>query len=379
MREYNAHPESGVDGDGTVLVVMGTRPEAIKLAPVVAALRAQERLRSVIVATSQHRELLQQALSPFGLVADEDLQVMTEGQTPAQVASAVIARLEPLLGKLRPRWTVVQGDTASAFAAAVAAFYAQVPVAHVEAGLRSGRLDAPFPEEFNRRGVAVAATLHCAPTPRAAENLRREGVSETAIAMVGNTVVDAVRFILGKVGGRPAVKEGKPQILVTLHRRESFGTPLERVLRALRQLAEERAGKLRLIYPVHPNPNISGPARRLLHGVPGVELVPPLDYPELLRTFAASRFAVSDSGGIQEEAPSVGVPVLVVREVTERPEVVEAGWAKLVGTDAERLLAEARRLLEDDAARAAMTAGPNPFGDGHAGERIATLLAQRPE
>lgn len=356
---------------------MGTRPEAIKLAPVVAALRRQGRLRPVVVATSQHRELLQQALAPFGLAPDEDLQVMTEGQTPARVAAAVIERLEPLLARLAPAWTVVQGDTASAFAAAVASFYAGVRVAHVEAGLRSGRLDAPFPEEFNRRGVAVATALHCAPTELAAANLRREGVPVDAIAVTGNTIVDAVQVILGRERRGGSAPTDRQQILVTLHRRESFGQPLERVLLALRQLAGERAGALRIVYPVHPNPNVSVPAHRILGGVNGVELLAPLDYPELLRTFAASRFAISDSGGIQEEAPSVGVPVLVAREVTERPEVIEAGWARLVGTDPDLLLAEARRLLDDNAAVAAMTSGPNPFGDGRASERIAALLASR--
>lgn len=365
-----------MEGAKTVVVVMGTRPEAIKLAPVVAALRAQGRLKAVVVATSQHRELLQQALSPFGIVPDEDLCVMTEGQTPTRVAAAVLARLEPLLAAWRPAWTVVQGDTTSAFAAAVTSFYAGVPVAHVEAGLRTGRLDAPFPEEFNRRGVAQATALHCAPTPRAAANLRREGVAEEVIAITGNTVVDAVQRILRVTPPPPRRPTGETSVLVTLHRRESFGAPLERVLTALRQLALERGPQLHLLYPVHPNPNVRGPAHRLLGGLPGVELVEPLEYPALLAAFAASRFAISDSGGIQEEAPSVGVPVLVARDVTERPEVVEAGWAQLVGTDPERLLVAARRLLDDDAARAAMTAGPNPFGDGRAGQRIATLLAR---
>jgi UDP-N-acetylglucosamine 2-epimerase (non-hydrolysing) len=361
----------------TAVVVMGTRPEAIKLAPVVAALHGQGRLRPLVVATSQHRELLRQALAPFEIVPDHDLDVMTEGQTPAHVAAAVMTRLEPLLAVARPLWTVVQGDTTSAFAAAVTSFYAGVPVAHVEAGLRTGRLDAPFPEEFNRRGVAVATALHCAPTPRAAANLRREGVPEGAIAVTGNTVVDAVQHILRVSPPSPRRHDGSVQVLVTLHRRESFGAPLEGILTALRRLAQERRPRLRLLYPVHPNPNVAGPARRILGGVPGVELVEPLDYPALLGAFAASRFAISDSGGIQEEAPSVGVPVLVTREVTERPEVVEAGWAELVGTDPQRLLAAARRLLDDDAALAAMTSGPNPFGDGRAGARIANLLAAR--
>jgi len=357
-----------------VLVIVGTRPEAIKLAPVVEALQAQGRFRPVLVATSQHREMLRQALAPFGLEADVDLDVMTEGQTPTRVAFEVLRRLEPILLETRPAWTLVQGDTTTALAAAVASFYAGVPVGHVEAGLRTGRLDAPFPEEFNRRAAAVATTLHFAPTGRAAANLRAEGFPEDAIRIVGNTVVDAVRRILSST--RPVETGGRDLILVTLHRRESFGAPLRRVLEALRTLAVERTGRVSIVYPVHPNPSVSGPAREILGGVPGIELVEPMDYPRLLATFAAARFALSDSGGIQEEAPSVGVPVLVARETTERPEVLEAGWARLVGTDPQRILTEARRLLDDDAARSAMTPGPNPFGDGHAAERIATALAE---
>ncbi len=361
---------------GRAVIIVGTRPEAIKLAPVVRELEHRGVLDPVVVATSQHREMLRQALEPFGIEPDLDLDIMTEGQTPTRVAREVLGRIEPVLRDLRPAWIVVQGDTTSAFAAAVAAFYAGVPVAHVEAGLRTGRMDAPFPEEFNRRALAVAATLHLAPTRRAAANLEREGIPRERILVTGNTVVDAVRWILAAAppDGRPR----GPTVLVTLHRRESFGEPLARVLRAIRTLAEERAGGVRFVYPVHPNPNVSGPAREILGGVPGVELVPPMDYPELLRTFAGARFALTDSGGIQEEAPSVGVPVLVARETTERPEVVEAGWARLVGTDPEAILAAARELLDDERARRRMTSGTNPFGDGRAAERIAAALAGEP-
>ncbi len=365
--------DTGSSGKAPVLVIAGTRPEAIKLAPVVEALQARDRFRPVLVATSQHREMLRQALAPFGLEPDVDLDVMTEGQTPTRVAFEVLRRLEPVLLETRPAWTLVQGDTTTALAAAIASFYAGVPVGHVEAGLRTGRLDAPFPEEFNRRAVAVATALHFAPTDRAAANLRAEGFPEGTIRVVGNTVVDAVHRILRST--RPVQTGGKDLILVTLHRRESFGEPLRRVFGALRTLALERAGRLSIVYPVHPNPKVSGPAREILSGVPGIELVEPMDYPRLLATFAAARFALSDSGGIQEEAPSVGVPVLVARETTERPEVLEAGWAKLVGTDTDRILAEARRLLDDESAREAMTSGPNPFGDGHAAEGIAEALA----
>jgi UDP-N-acetylglucosamine 2-epimerase (non-hydrolysing) len=360
-----------------VLVVAGTRPEAIKLAPVVAALRSGGRLVPLLVATSQHREMLKQALAPFGLVPDVDLDVMTPSQTPSRVAAGVLLRLEPLLAERRPAWTIVQGDTTTALAAAWASFHAGVPVAHVEAGLRSGRMDSPFPEEFNRRALAVAASLHFAPTPRAAKNLLAEGIDPDAVLTVGNTVVDAVRAIRGAAPPVHLHRAGPPLVLLTLHRRESFGEPLRRLLAAVRTLAEERPGRLRVVYTVHPNPEVDGPAREILAGVAGVELVPPLDYPRFLDLFASARFVLTDSGGVQEEAPALGVPVLVLRDVTERPELLESGWGRLVGTDPERLLAESRRLLDDDEELGSMTSGPNPFGDGRAAERIASALAER--
>ncbi len=283
--------------------------------------------------------------------------------------------MERLLAGRRPAWTVVQGDTTTAFAAAWASFHAGVPVAHVEAGLRSGRMDAPFPEEFNRRALAVAASLHFAPTPRAAANLRSEGVDPESVLVVGNTVVDAVLSIRGAIP--PERGDGPALVVLTLHRRESFGEPLRRLLGAVRTLVEERAGRLRVVYTVHPNPEVDGPAREILAGVAGVELVPPLDYPRFLDLFASARFVLTDSGGVQEEAPSLGVPVLVLRDVTERPELLESGWGRLVGTDPERLLAESRRLLDDDAELRSMTSGPNPFGDGRAAARIAAALAER--
>lgn len=363
-------------GSNSVVVVVGTRPETIKLAPVVEALRADGRLRPVLVATSQHREMLRQALRPFDLAPDIDLDIMTVGQTPTRVAVEVLRRFESLLAENRPAWVVVQGDTTTAFAAAVAAFYSGIRVAHVEAGLRTGRLDAPFPEEFNRRAAAVATTLHLAPTARAAANLRAEGIGGDSILVVGNTVVDAVQRIRHD-SPCPAPAD-PPLVLVTLHRRESFGEPIARVLGALRSLAEENAGRVRLVYPVHPNPNVDRPAREALGGVPGIELHAPLDYPEFLDLFARARFVLSDSGGVQEEGPTLGVPVLVLRDTTERPEVLESGWGKLVGTDPDLILAESTRLLRDDAALAAMKQGPNPFGDGRAAVRIAEALADRP-
>jgi UDP-N-acetylglucosamine 2-epimerase (non-hydrolysing) len=362
------------DSRASVLIVIGTRPEAIKLAPVVESLRDSRSLRPVILATSQHREMLRQALVPFGLEPDLDLDVMTDGQSPTMVAARVLDRIERSLEDLAPAFVVVQGDTTTALAAAWASFYAGIPVAHVEAGLRSGRIDSPFPEEFNRRGVSVATSFHFAPTPGARENLLREGFAPDRILVVGNTIVDAVARILGN-RKRPEPDPGRATVLVTLHRRESFGPPLERAFGAIRRLALEKGDRVRIVLPVHPNPSVSGPARRLLQGLSNVELRPPLDYPEFLEVFSRSRFALSDSGGVQEEAPTLGVPVLIARETTERPEVLESGWGVLVGTDPDRILHESRLLLEDEDAYRARCSGPNPFGDGFAARRIVDFLS----
>ncbi len=358
-----------------VMVVVGTRPEAIKMAPVYRALQAQGSFAPVLLSTSQHRELLRQALAPFALEPEIDLQIMTEGQTPSQVASQVLALLPPILEDVRPRWLLVQGDTTTAFAAAAAAFYCRVPVAHVEAGLRSFRMDAPFPEEFNRKAVAVACSLHFAPTPRAQANLLAEGVPAETIAVVGNPVVDAVQWILKTLP--PPPQDGKKRLLVTLHRRESFGPPLAGLLQALRQLAAKHSSQLEIVYPVHPNPHVRQPAHQILGGLPGVHLVPPMDYSDFLQAFRSSRVVLSDSGGVQEEAPTLRVPVLIAREVTERPEAVESGWAHLVGTDPQKVFSQLETLLFDDAAWQRACGAANPFGDGHTGEKIAEILAQR--
>lgn len=357
-----------------VLVVVGTRPEAIKLAPVVEALRASRSLTPVLLATSQHREMLRQALAPFDLEPDLDLDVMTQGQSPTMVASRVLSRIEPHLKDLSPAFVVVQGDTTTALAAAWAAFYAGVPVAHVEAGLRSGRLDAPFPEEFNRRSISVATSIHFAPTALSRENLLAEGVDPSRVLVVGNTIVDAVQRIL-RSRPLPEMDGTRQTILVTLHRRESFGAPLERALGAVRRIALEMGDRVRIVFPVHPNPMVSGPALSILSDLPNVQLVAPLDYPDFLHAFRSSRFVLSDSGGVQEEAPTLRVPVLVARETTERPEVLEAGWGMLVGTDPEKIVEESRRLLLDETSYQARRSGPNPFGDGRAAERIAETLA----
>ncbi len=362
-----------VDTACRVAVVIGTRPEAIKLAPVVAALRNQGTATTVI-ATSQHRELLHQALAPFALVPDVDLDIMKAGQTPAEVLAAVASAMPPVLERVTPNWVVVQGDTTSALAAALTAFYARIPVAHVEAGLRSGNLAAPFPEELNRRAISTLATLHFAPTRHAAANLQREGVPDRRVLVVGNTVVDAVRMVLPDPPPR-AVGE-TPLALVTLHRRESFGAPLARMLDAVAALARERAGRLRVVYPVHPNPAVDGPARARLSGLPGVDLVAPLPYPEFLALLARARLVLTDSGGVQEEAPSLGVPVVVLRDETERPELLESGWGVLAGTDPEAILAHARSFLDDEVRRERLRATPNPFGDGHSAPRIIAAITR---
>lgn len=357
-----------------VLLIVGTRPEGIKMAPVFWALRKQRVFNPILVSTSQHRKLLRQALRPFALEPAVDLDIMTENQTPAQVASKVLALLPPVIAELEAEWVLVQGDTTTAMAAAAAAFYQRTRVAHVEAGLRSFRMDAPFPEEFNRKAIAVACTLHFAPTEKAKENLLREGVREEHILVVGNTIVDAVQHVLQ---GLPRPQpDDKRRVLVTLHRQESFGPPLFRVLGAIRKVAEKHYPAVHVTYPVHPNPNVQHAARQVLDGVPGVELVPPMDYPDFLHAFSRARVVLSDSGGVQEEAPTIGVPVLVAREVTERPEAVESGWARLVGTDPDRVLSQLEELLFDEEAWQKARGGPNPFGDGKAGEKIAAALAE---
>ena len=376
--ELTRRPRKSVRGpedrSRPILVVMGTRPEAIKLAPVVDSLRRLDAWPVVVVATSQHRDMLTQAMAAFNVHPDSDLDLMRPGQTPTQVAVAVMTGMDVLFRKLHPVAVIVQGDTTTALATAWGAFYSRIPVIHVEAGLRTRRLDSPFPEEFHRRGLAVVAALSFAPTESAKRNLLSEGVSESSIHVVGNTVVDAVRRILGP-RPRNRNKVSNRLVLVTLHRRESFGGRLEDVLRCIRRIAVERPGAVRFVFPVHPNPNVAEPVRRILSGVSGVELVPPMDYPDFLRALANARFAMSDSGGVQEEAPTVGTPVLILRDTTERPEVLESGWGRLVGTDSRRILKDARKLLDDDDALAAMMKGSNPFGDGRAANRIAATLA----
>jgi len=364
-----------------VLSIFGTRPEAVKMAPVVAELAAAPDFESLICVTAQHREMLDQVLGLFGIRPDFDLDLMQPDQSLADLTAAVIRGLDPILDEVKPDWVLVQGDTTTVMAAALSSFYHRARLGHVEAGLRTDDKWQPFPEEINRRMASVIADLHFAPTELARQNLRREGVRPDRIVVTGNTVIDALLRVadLPYDWGSGPLRQVPPDrrlITVTAHRRENFGSPLEEVFEALRTLAGEFAGDIHLVYPVHRNPNVAEPAHRLLDGVANISLVEPLDYLPMVQLLKRSHLVLTDSGGLQEEAPALGVPVLVLRQVTERPEALEAGTARLVGTDRERILEEARRLLRDPVAHAQMARAANPYGDGHASARIVEALRQ---
>jgi UDP-N-acetylglucosamine 2-epimerase len=358
-----------------VLVVFGTRPEAIKLCPVVRALNVQaDRFEVRVCATAQHRQMLDQVLDVFGITADYDLDVMRDGQSLAELSSRLLERLDPVMQEVAPGLTVVQGDTTTAFCAALASFYRNVPVGHVEAGLRTGDLSQPFPEELNRVLVSRVATLHFAPTKWAANNLLSEGVPQSAITVTGNTGIDAVLYTRDRLAGGSAgcwngIDHNARWVVVTAHRRESFGAGFERICAALRRIAE--LDGVRVVYPVHPNPNVSRVVRQNLGGHPRIHLIEPLDYVSFVDLMNRGYVLLTDSGGIQEEAPSLGKPVLVLREKTERPEAIEAGTARLVGTDIDTIVDETELLLRDDAEYERRRRIHNPYGDGRASERIA--------
>jgi len=354
-----------------ILVLYGTRPEAIKVAPVVAALeRRADRFAVTVATTAQHRELLDPVQALFGLRPDFDLDLMRPHQTPNELAARAFAALDRLLAELAPDWLLVQGDTTTAMVGAMAAFHRRVRVGHVEAGLRTGDLAQPFPEEANRRIVDLLSDALFAPTPRARDTLLGEGVPPERVHLTGNTVVDALLRIAALVPAEPRRNE----VLITVHRRESFGAPLAGIFAAFRELAAAFPS-VRFVYPVHPNPNVRGPAYQALSALPNFELHEPFDYLELVRRLRSARLVLTDSGGIQEEAPTFGTPVLVLREKTERPEGIESGVAKLVGTDRRQIVAAAEHLLSDEEAYRAMANAANPYGDGRAAERIAGILA----
>lgn len=369
-----------------VLSIFGTRPEAVKMAPVVRALAQTPGIDSRVCVTAQHRQMLDQVLNLFEIQPDVDLNLMRPDQSLPQLTASILTALDPVLESLSPDWILIQGDTTTVMAAALLAFYRNIRVGHVEAGLRTRDRRQPFPEEINRRIAGVVADLHFAPTEHSRQNLLKENVPPDDIIVTGNPAIDALQTIgscppppevLSLLEQRGIGPGGKQLILVTAHRRENHGQGMENICRALREIAETYRDRLELIYPVHLNPHVQEPVYRLLSGIPNITLTPPQDYLPMVHLMRRAVLVLTDSGGIQEEATSLGIPALVLREVTERPEGVEAGVLKLVGVDTGRIVRETCRLLEDPQAYRQMATAANPFGDGHAAERIVAALLQR--
>ncbi len=366
-----------------ILVVFGTRPEAIKLFPVVHALRADPRFECVVCVSAQHRQMLDQVLEIAGIVPDHDLDVMQPDQTLDALTANLLTGLGKVMDQVQPHRVIVQGDTATAMAGALAAYYRKLPVDHVEAGLRSFNIYHPWPEEVNRKIIGAMASLHFAPTATAAAALLRENADPARVHVTGNTVIDALHWVSARIEAEPALASGladlearfagKRIIGVTSHRRENFGGGMEGIASAIRQIAQRP--DVAVIFPVHLNPNVRKVMNDGLAGLDNVALIEPLDYPHFARLINIAEIMLTDSGGVQEEAPALGKPVLVMRETTERPEGVEAGTAKLVGTDAATIVTEISTLLDDTEAYEAMARAHNPFGDGHSSARIVELLA----
>jgi UDP-N-acetylglucosamine 2-epimerase (non-hydrolysing) len=365
------------------LSVFGTRPEAIKMAPVVKALEKAHGVQSLVCVTAQHREMLDQVLKLFEIAPQFDLDIMKNNQGLTHITTEVLTGMEKVLAETKPDWVLVHGDTATTFAAALAAYYQKIPVAHVEAGLRTGNIYAPWPEEMNRRLADNLSTLLFAPTEGARDNLLNAGADADSVHVTGNTVVDALLHISERLDSdaelarlaadaTPRLDETKRLILVTGHRRENFGAGFDNICRALARIADR--DDVQILYPVHLNPNVQPVVQSQLGGLENILLSPPLDYLPFVSLLKKAHLIVTDSGGIQEEAPSLGRPVLVMRDVTERPEAVEAGTVRLVGTNPEKIVAETNRLLDDDQAYEHMSRAHNPYGDGKAAARITEIL-----
>lgn len=373
-----------------VLSVFGTRPEAVKMAPVIQALAQTPGIESRVCVTAQHREILDQVLDLFKIVPDYDLNVMEQNQTLADISRHLFEKLDPILAEYQPDWVLVQGDTTTVAITALMSYYRRIRLGHVEAGLRTGDKWQPFPEEINRRVAGIIADLHFAPTGWARDTLINEGVPQRRIIVTGNPVIDALQVVssqppdqevsnlLASLGISPKGSQEKRQrlLLVTAHRRENFGKPLEGICEALKLLAKR--GDVEIIYPVHPNPNVRETVHRLLKGISHIALLPPVNYLPMVQLMKNAFLVLTDSGGIQEEAPFFGVPVLVMRDVTERPEGVEAGVLKLVGTESQVITQEASRLLDDSSLYGSMSKAVNPFGDGRAAPRIVQALIECP-
>ncbi|WP_281211680.1 non-hydrolyzing UDP-N-acetylglucosamine 2-epimerase [Pseudomonas fulva] len=367
-----------------ILTVFGTRPEAIKMAPLALALANDERFDAKVCVTGQHREMLDQVLELFRIEPEFDLNIMKPGQDLTDISTSILQGMKKVFQDFRPDMVLVHGDTATTFAATLAAYYNQIPVGHVEAGLRTGNLYSPWPEEGNRKLTGVLAKKHFAPTAESRENLLREGIAEDAIMVTGNTVIDALLDVIERLRNDEALykKASAPSefldpsrkvILVTGHRRESFGGGFERICQALREVAKQHPD-VDVVYPVHLNPNVREPVNRLLSGIDNIHLIEPLDYLPFVHLMSRSHIILTDSGGIQEEAPSLGKPVLVMRDTTERPEAVAAGTVKLVGSDAGNIVRELNKLLSNLEAYKEMSFAHNPYGDGQACERIIAAL-----
>ena len=366
------------------LCIFGTRPEAIKMAPLVLALAADERFEAKVCVTGQHREMLDQVLGLFSITPDYDLKIMKPGQDLTDVTTAILQGLKAVLTEFEPDIVLVHGDTATTFAASLAAYYQQIPVAHVEAGLRTGNLYSPWPEEGNRKLTGALAQLNFAPTETSQNNLLREGVNPDKIVITGNTVIDALLDVVKRLDQDPRLlaqasapaaflDSTRKLILVTGHRRESFGDGFERICQALMEVAQQHP-EVDIVYPVHLNPNVREPVNRLLNGIGNIYLIAPLDYLPFVHMMTRAHIILTDSGGIQEEAPSLGKPVLVMRDTTERPEAVSAGTVKLVGTNTTDIVRELNRLLVDTTAYRDMSYAHNPYGDGNACQRILEAL-----
>lgn len=369
-----------------ILIVFGTRPEAIKMAPLVKALQTNPAFDARVCVTAQHRQMLDQVLELFGIVPEYDLNIMQPGQDLTDITCRVLTELRGVLKAFQPDRILVHGDTTTTFAASLAAYYQQIPVGHVEAGLRTGNIYSPWPEEINRKLTGAITDLHFAPTALAAENLKKENVAPEHIVVTGNTVIDALLEVIQRIQQDAVLEDqlasqfrflnpAKKLLLVTGHRRESFGGGFERICQALAQLAQR--DDLEIVYPVHLNPNVREPVNRLLSHNGNIHLIDPLDYLPFVYLMNRAYLILTDSGGIQEEAPSLGKPVLVMRDTTERPEAVQAGTVKLVGTDTDKIVQEASHLLDDRYAYEAMGFAHNPYGDGKACQRIVQTLLDK--
>lgn len=369
-----------------VLFVFGTRPEAIKMAPLVHVLKGDDRFEARVCVTAQHREMLDQVLSLFEITPEYDLDIMMPGQTLFDVTSNILLHIKPVLEDFKPDVVLVHGDTTTTFSAALAAYYLRIPVGHVEAGLRTGNIHSPWPEEANRKLAGAITKYHFAPTQTSRQNLLREAVNDADITVTGNTVVDALFWVRDKIAQDKnlaktlAAKyefldDNKKMVLVTGHRRESFGGGFERICQALKEIAMQNPS-VQVVYPVHLNPNVQEPVNRLLNGVANIHLIEPQDYLPFVYLMTKAHILLTDSGGIQEEAPSLGKPVLVMRDTTERPEAIEAGTVKLVGTNVDKIVTEVYGLITDEGYYESMSRAHNPYGDGLACGRIADVLAQ---